>query len=142
MPTIIDLGDVEYNAPNIVWSAIALVSIVLCWINYLDAKRDRAAVEKIGGPHMVARILTADGLVRRDRIRLAVFIWWFFIGFAAAWVGLDNVQRGTFTAVGLIGTSMLLLYGSYMDQHDRRVIMQEIDELRLMQEHAKSHDHV
>ena len=125
---MIAINGFEFSWPVLTWTLIALVASLLTWINLNDARKDRDAVQKLGGNRMAARVLAADGLIRREQLRILVFMAWFAVGLVAAAVGLDRVQRGTFIVIGLLSTALILLYGSYQDRRDRHHLIKEMAE--------------
>ena len=131
------LGPFEFSGPVLTWTVIALTACFLTGMNLLQARRDRRAAEALGGKRLAVRVLTADGILRRDRIRFWMFLIWAALGFIASYIGFENTVRGTFIVTGLLTTAVLQLYSSYMDRRDRAKLKQEIDEY-LLQEEART----
>jgi len=120
------LGGFDFSPPIAIWTLIAATSAFITYLNLRHAKADRVAVLKVGGFRMEALLMTANGIIRRDRLRFWTFLVWMVLGFVAAYVNWTGNYRGLTVVIGLIFTSVLQLYSSYKDRVDRHRILAEM----------------
>ena len=105
-----------FSGIELIWTGLALLGIFVSAENATEAWRDMQA---LGGIRNGRRIL-ARGAIRREAIRMLVYVLYLVIGIASGLSPADPDAQLSVVAIILVVTSLSLTVNSIFDRRDRR----------------------
>lgn len=114
------------NAVEVVWTALALVGLGASLLGFLDAWIDGHRLKGVKISQR-ARIVARMNL-RNEAIRLFVLTAFVMIGIAAMAIPNNpDAFEGSrlLVAAGFITVSVLIVFGTYADRRDRRLLLSD-----------------
>lgn len=112
---------------ELLWTAVALIGVGASSLVYVDAARDHKDV-KIAGLTGAA-LITSRMTIRNERLRLGLLLLFALVGVVAMFIpnppGSFDPPR-LLVALMLMAGSCLVVYGSFADRRDRRLILEEL----------------
>lgn len=109
------------NPVELVWLIVAAVGLFFATTNLRQSELDRDRAEDVRNGLRDARIVVAAGYVYRNRIRVAIFVWWVFLGVLFGFFDPPDVPRIA-GLLGLIATALGFALVGAQESVERRAL--------------------
>lgn len=108
-----------FSLIEIIWTLVAFVGAAVGLFNVGEAVRDLRALGVLSN----GRRIIAKATIRREGIRLLVFVLYISVGVSAGLTPARPDAEPSAVGIILVFTSVVLTLNGLLDLHDRRVVM-------------------